>query len=279
MRRSFFGIFLALTAFGCATVKQARPVPEKVEPSVAVEPGPPVQGQGTVTVDVVDGHARANIVVAESSTHAHSTYYGSGAVGFGYAPFGRADPFYRGPTYYDGMYPGGFLYWPDAGYTEMHGVQTRFLCDTPCRVNLPYGSYRLQLSLLDRKRTVDNDGTFIVGEKPSIFRRALTLRDEKPGLQFAGVVFTALGWSGAIALAPGIADGVYNIKRGAAIGGTAALVSVGVAGIVMLVKGRTVITPGSQVQWISETPPEPAVAPPRSESPPVVAPAPKPAKP
>lgn len=195
-------------ALGCSTrVHAIRTTPERVAPQVSLEPGEPQQGEGRVTIDVVDGPADVGLVRAQSTGVAWSTY--STAVSFG-----------------ENVMP---------------------VCTSPCVANLPYGNYRIKTSVLSDSSIGDSAGVLVVGQNPSVWRRAPTITKSRPGLYWGGFIMVTTGLAlGPMLLGFGAAD--YG-ATGGLLGTGAVFTAMGLAGIPMMLKGRTEQWPGAQVQW------------------------------
>jgi hypothetical protein len=119
----------------------------------------------------------------------------------------------------------------------------RFLCETPCVVDLPFGSHRLRF----RRGDDADEASIIVGRRPSVYRRAL-------GYRRAPSPWTSVGGMTAVGLGiPGLLTGPLLIgEKSASTAGialTAASGALSVLGGVLLAQYRDTIQPGAAVQW------------------------------
>ena len=170
-----------------------------------VDIGGPPEGHGSITLDVVDGAAEAGVVAAESAGVAVGTYTTASSWGQSIIP----------------------------------------ICTTPCEAHLPYGHYRIKTLVLSDPTIGDDDGTLVVTDDPSFWRRAPAIIKERRGLHWAGVTMLITGAVlGPTLIGLGVSDGSVGMTATGAV-----FTAIGIAGIPMMVKGRTEITPGSQLQW------------------------------
>ena len=111
-------VTFALALGGCSTRYLPPPrAPARVAPTGVMEPPPPRDGEGQITLDVVGGPARADLVTERTQVLAGTTAWSSR---------GRAT-----------VVPAGVQ------------ITTRPLCVTPCAVNLPLGQHELSFTSLD----------------------------------------------------------------------------------------------------------------------------------
>lgn len=206
-------VALLILGSSCARQYAERTTPDRVAPHVILEPGEPQEGQGRVTIDVVDGPADVAVVASE----------------------------------------GVDFIWSARGSATAWGQTVAPVCTSPCAANLPFGSYRIKTSVLSDPSIGDDDGILIVEEQPTTWRRAPTITKKRTGLLVGGVTMTILG----LVIGPGLlvvgakeansSDPLLN--SGVLFGTGAAFTVMGLAGIPMILKGRTEIWPGTQVQW------------------------------
>jgi hypothetical protein len=192
---------------GCApNLLAARAAPERALPRIVIDPGPPKPGLGRVGIDVVDGPTMVSL-----------SNDGFGAVKRILGVPGGREVIYGGES---------------------------FLCETPCVVDLPYGSYKL----LFRRGTDTDEGSIVVGPRPSVYRRALGYhRPPSPGAVVGGASMIGLAAMGMMMgpVMAAVPDGPS--KAGIAItavGGALAAVGAG-----LLHGYRDEIQPGAAIQW------------------------------
>jgi len=189
-----FGLLAALAA-GC--VKQLPPAatPQPVVPAVATTT-PPVEGQGRLVVDVVDGPTQ----VQQVTMQAHPIDRGQGRVTYGFSE--EPSP----------------------------------LCATsPCVADVPVGNLLLGFPVAGNRGGMETELVY-VGAEPGVYRRALSYYHHKPVgfLYVFGVVATSVGGAAAmtgVALLPaGLSkhnDGLTT-AGGITLGAGAALVALGI---------------------------------------------------
>lgn len=156
----------AALAMGCTRILPPPAAPERVLPAMRTDVPDPAAGEGRVALDVVEGPARVDEVLARSSASSSGVAVSSGGavvVGSGYA----------------------------------EGTSTRHVCTTPCLVNLPFGTHELSFTL-ENGRT--DTASVMVGTRPSAHRRTLALADEPLGRPeaVAGFALTVAGGSFAV---------------------------------------------------------------------------------
>ncbi len=151
MKLRIAGLLVALTTMpGCLrdAVELAQfPEPAREIPTLELAPPPPEPGLGRVTIDVVDGPEKVYLIEATEQ----SSVTASAGSTFGYG----------------------------SGTSE----RKRYLCETPCVVNLPYGEYETTAGVLK------------VGPEPTVYRTKNT--EYTPGASRFGTVFLLLTAAGA----------------------------------------------------------------------------------
>jgi hypothetical protein len=148
---------VSLSLHACTTRYLPAPrAPDRAAVSVAVEAPPLREGEGQLTLDVVDGPARVELVTERVQSAA-------GAVGW--SSRGRA-----------------------ALAPASAQVVTRPLCVTPCAVNLPLGQHEIYFAALDDASHRSSTGFVNVTPHPSVARHALGAQET----HVAGIVGSLL---------------------------------------------------------------------------------------
>jgi hypothetical protein len=212
---------LALQA--CSTRYLPPPrAPERA--AVVAAAAPPLrEGDGQVTLDVVGGPARADLVTERLQGLGGTTAWST-----------------RGRMV---VTPGGVQ------------LTTRPLCITPCAVNLPLGQHEILFSAPDDPVARSSTGFVNVTPHPSIVRHALGRQETHLGGLLGALLLDGLGFAamaaGAVLLAfSGVSDhGAvrdYDVAGYTTLGVGAAMLT---SGIVLGHASRPESQPGATTQW------------------------------
>jgi hypothetical protein len=131
-------------------------------------------------------------------------------------------------------------------YGTASSVLTKTICaTTPCAVNLPVGAQEL-IFAGKKDDTMASSDTVQVGRTPTVFRHTVGSIKTSPGLEYGGLTLAVVG--GTTALTGLILLPLESSKSSGFIitGVGGAVTAIGAA---MMYYGRTVIQPGSSVQW------------------------------
>ncbi len=210
---------------GCATRYQPPPAaPSRVAPRVEIEPPPPGQGEGRVTLDTPGGPARAELItqrtqIAGAQGGAWVGHHGHGA------------------------------YVPSTQYT------LRPLCQTPCAVNLPRGAHEVLFTSVDPSSGRSSAAYLNVGAAPSIARHAMGRQSSSVGALVGGFLMGGFGvalatLAGALLLLHDDANprtANYDTAGWTLLG---VGVGLGAGGVVLGQVGRPTEQLGATTQWV-----------------------------
>ena len=212
----------------CAALSACMPrnIPPPAEPPRAdlreTPPRPPTADEGTLTLDVIDGRARAELVVERQ----------------------QADPA-------AGVWMNGYGRTWNLGVVSP-GMTLRSLCQTPCAVNLPRGDHSVLFSDLNPSSGRTSVAMVRVGERPSVARHAMGRQTHDVGALLGGVLLAGLG--GVAMLGGGIllgfgegSDGSDLRPAGGIVLGVGTVLTV--VGTILGLQGRPTLQPGSTTQW------------------------------
>jgi hypothetical protein len=132
-------------------------------------------------------------------------------------------------------------------YVAGSAERTRHLCDTPCVLNLPYGTYNMRFTLKDGSR--HSEENVVIGARPSVYRYA-TGSNNMP----MGKVWGVVGLIVAGVAAGGISIGELAVGNGGA-GKAFMVLGVGLdlGGILLFQTARRWRQHGAAQQWTPET--------------------------
>ncbi len=140
---------------------------------------------------------------------------------------------------------------PATVQVSVPGLVTLPACaTTPCAVNLPYGTFRLDFRGRDDLQLHSSDAVQ-VGRSPSVFRHTMGSTRQSSALYIGGALGLAVGAVLVGGGLLGLSDSSY-MSSGAAIGLLAGGAVVTGTGVWMAYYGRPEITPGSSVQWVPD---------------------------
>jgi len=212
----------------CAGLSACMPrnLPPPAEPPRAelreTPPRAPTADEGTITLDVTQGRARAELVVERQ----------------------QADPG-------AGVWMNGYGRTWNLGVVSP-GMTLRSLCQTPCAVNLPRGDHSVLFSDLDPSSGRTSVAMVRVGERPSVARHAMGRQTQDLGALLGGVLLAGVGgaamFGGGILLLLGEgSDGGDLRPAGGVVLGVGTVLAV--VGTILGFSGRPTLQPGSTTQW------------------------------
>lgn len=216
-----------IVAFAPGCVRTLPPVaaPPRELPEMRTDVPEPAPGEGRVALDVVDGPARVDEVVARSSSRASAVAVSSaGTVAVGDA--------------------------------VAEGATTAHVCTTPCLVNLPHGTHELIFTLPSGRA---DTASVMVGTRPTAYRRVLAIREQPLGRGEALAGFSMM--MGGLAFA-GIGFGIGPLfVSGNSSGLGVGLLVLGGVGVVLAAIGIPLLAlhpadqrEGAGVEWYLDTP-------------------------
>ncbi|TAK23845.1 MAG: hypothetical protein EPO40_25130 [Myxococcaceae bacterium] len=230
-RRSLFcrvvtSVTLALALGACSTRYLPAPrAPERVAPTGVVEASAPREGEGQITLDVVGGPARIDLVT-ERTQPASGTQV--------WAVRGRASFTAPGPQ-----------------------ITTRPLCVSPCVANLPFGQHELSFTSTDDSSRRSSTGFVTVTPHPAVVRHAMGYQETHAGGVVTAVLLSAFGVAATLAGTALVAIDSQPQAHGLGVAGFTTL-GVGAAlvtsGIIVGVNSRPDSQPGTTVQWVPSPP-------------------------
>lgn len=221
--RSSGGFALLCAALSACTPRNIPPPAAPPRADVReTPPRPPTADEGTVTLDVTAGRARAELVVERQ----------------------QADPA-------GGVWMNGYGRTWNLGVVSP-GMTLRSLCQTPCAVNLPRGDHSVLFSDLDPSSGRTSLAMVRVGEQPSIARHAMGRQTHDVGALLGGVIMAGVGavamFGGGILLGFGqSSDGEDLRPAGGIVLGVGTVLAV--VGTILGFQGRPTVQPGSTTQW------------------------------